>query len=60
MSRYSPKAKQIIKKTLKKFTNKQLKHGRTGKKVTNIKQAIAISISEARKRKFKVPKKGGE
>ena len=34
-----------------------LKSGRTGKKVTNPKQAIAIGLSEARKEGDKVPGK---
>ena len=34
-----------------------LKSGRSGKKVTNPKQAIAIGLSEARKEGAKVPKK---
>jgi hypothetical protein len=34
-----------------------LKSGRSGKKVTNPKQAIAIGLSEARKEGDKVPKK---
>jgi len=35
----------------------KLKSGRSGKKVTNRKQAIAIGLSEARKEGAKVPKK---
>jgi hypothetical protein len=35
----------------------KLKSGRTGKKVTSRKQAIAIGLSEARKEGKKVPKK---
>ena len=35
----------------------KLKSGRSGKKVTNRKQAIAIGLSEARKAGGKVPKK---
>ena len=35
----------------------KLKSGRSGKKVTNPKQAIAIGLSEARKEGGKVPKK---
>ena len=35
----------------------QLKSGRSGKKVTSRKQAIAIGLSEARKAGAKVPKK---
>ena len=34
-----------------------LRSGRSGKKVTSRKQAIAIGLSEARKRGAKVPKK---
>jgi hypothetical protein len=34
-----------------------LKSGRSGKKVTSRKQAIAIGLSEARRRGAKVPKK---
>jgi len=36
-----------------------LKSGRSGKKVTSRKQAIAIGLSEARKAGAKVPKKKG-
>jgi hypothetical protein len=35
----------------------KLKSGRSGKKVTNPKQAIAIGLSEARKEGKKVPSK---
>jgi len=35
----------------------QLKSGRSGKKVTNPKQAVAIGLSEAREEGAKVPKK---
>jgi hypothetical protein len=35
----------------------KLKSGRSGKKVTNPKQAIAIGLSEARKQGKKVPTK---
>jgi hypothetical protein len=34
-----------------------LKSGRSGKKVTNPKQAIAIGLSEARKAGARIPKK---
>ena len=37
-----------------------LRSGRSGKKVTSRKQAIAIGLSEARKRGAKVPKKGAK
>ena len=35
----------------------KLKSGRSGKKVTNRKQAIAIGLSEARKSGAKIPKR---
>jgi len=37
----------------------KLKSGRSGKKVTNPKQAVAIGLSEARKEGAKVPGKSG-
>ena len=37
-----------------------LKSGRSGKKVTSKKQAIAIGLSEARKEGGKVPRKGSK
>jgi hypothetical protein len=37
-----------------------LKSGRSGKKVTSRKQAIAIGLSEARAKGKKVPKKGSK
>ncbi len=38
----------------------KLKSGRSGKKVSNPKQAIAIGLSEAREEGAKVPKKSGD
>jgi hypothetical protein len=35
----------------------RLKSGKSGKKVTNPKQAIAIGLSEARRKGVKVPRK---
>ncbi len=39
------------------MTQDTLRSGRSGKKVTSRKQAIAIGLSEARKRGAKVPRK---
>jgi hypothetical protein len=39
------------------FKRGKLKSGRSGKKVTNPKQAVAIGLSEARRSGAKVPKK---
>jgi hypothetical protein len=42
---------------MKAMKKGKLKSGRSGKKVTNPKQAIAIGLSEARKSGAKVPAK---
>jgi len=42
---------------MKEKKHGKLKSGRSGKKVTSRKQAIAIGLSEARKEGAKVPKK---
>lgn len=57
MARYSKKAGEQVKKAVHKQKRGQLKSGRSGKKVTSRKQAIAIGLSEARKKGAKVPKK---
>jgi hypothetical protein len=44
---------------MKAMKQGKLKSGRSGKKVTNPKQAIAIGLSEARKSGAKVPSKKG-
>jgi hypothetical protein len=48
-----------VKKAMHERKEGTLKSGRSGKKVTSRKQAIAIGLSEARKRGAKIPKKGG-
>jgi hypothetical protein len=55
--KYSPKAQHKVKKAMREFKEGKLKTGRSGKKVTNPKQAIAIGLSEARKQGAKVPAK---
>lgn len=57
MARYSKKSKDEVKKAVHKQKRGQLKSGRSGKKVTSRKQAVAIGLSEARKKGAKVPKK---
>jgi hypothetical protein len=57
MARYGKKAQDSVKKAMKKKKKGTLKSGRSGKKVTSRKQAIAIGLSEARKEGGKVPKK---
>jgi len=57
MAKYGPKAQEKVEKTVKEMEQGKLKNGKSGKKVTSRKQAIAIGLSEARKQGAKVPKK---
>jgi hypothetical protein len=57
MAKYSKGAGDKVEKAMHEMHHGQLKSGRSGKKVTSRKQAIAIGLSEARERGEKVPKK---
>jgi hypothetical protein len=57
MAKYGKKAQQKVKKAMHERKEGTLKSGKSGKKVTSKKQAIAIGLSEARKAGGKVPKK---
>lgn len=57
MAKYSKKASDSVKRAVKKKKAGTLKSGKSGKKVISQKQAIAIGLSEARKKGAKVPKK---
>jgi len=57
MAKYSKGAQKKVKKVMHEKKKGTLKSGRSGKKVTSRKQAIAIGLSEARKAGAKVPKK---
>ncbi|HZX57598.1 MAG TPA: DUF6496 domain-containing protein [Mucilaginibacter sp.] len=57
MAKYSEKAGEKVEKTMHEMKEGKLKSGRSGKKVTSRKQAVAIGLSEARKEGAKVPKK---
>ena len=57
MAKYSKKASEKVGKAIKEEEAGILKSGRSGKKVTSRKQAIAIGLSEARKEGDKVPPK---
>ena len=59
MAKYSKKAGEKVEKVMREKERGTLKSGRSGKKVTSRKQAIAIGLSEARKAGAKVPKKKG-
>ncbi len=47
--KYSPSSGKDVEREMKAMKQGKLKSGRSGKKVTNPKQAIAIGLSEARK-----------
>ena len=57
MAKYGKKAGEEVKKAVRKQKKGTLKSGKSGKKVKSRKQAIAIGLSEARKKGAKVPKK---
>jgi hypothetical protein len=50
-------ASRMVKRAMHERKRGKLKSGRSGKRVTSKKQAIAIGLSEARKAGAKVPKK---
>ena len=54
-SKYGKKASEKIKKVMRERKAGTLRSGRSGKKVTSRKQAIAIGLSEARRAGGKVP-----
>ncbi len=53
--KYGPSAGKQVKTELHEMHQGTLKSGRSGKAVTNPKQAIAIGLSEARRKGAKVP-----
>lgn len=55
--KYSPKAQESVHKAMHEMKEGKLQSGRSGKKVTNPKQAVAIGLSEAREKGAKVPRK---
>jgi len=57
MAKYSKKAGEKVERVMKEMKQGKLRSGRSGKKVTDPKQAIAIGLSEAREAGAKVPKK---
>ena len=57
MAKYGKKSQEEVKKAMRERKKGTLKSGKSGKKVTSKKQAIAIGLSKARKKGAKVPKK---
>jgi hypothetical protein len=55
--KYSKLASKKVEKVLRERKRGTLRSGRSGRKVTSRKQAIAIGLSEARRSGAKVPKR---
>ena len=55
--RYGQKAAEKVERAMHEMKQGKLRSGRSGRKVKSRKQAIAIGLSEARKRGARVPKK---
>lgn len=55
--KYGRKAQSKVKRAMHERKHGTLRSGRSGKKVTSRKQAIAIGLSEARREGAKVPRK---
>ena len=58
--RYSKLASAKVERAMKERNAGKLRSGRSGRKVTSRKQAIAIGLSEARAAGAKVPKKASK
>lgn len=56
MAKYGKKSQESVKEAMHKYKEGHLESGKSGKEVTNRKQAVAIGLSEARKEGAKVPK----
>lgn len=57
MAKYGRKASEKVERAMRERKRGTLKSGRSGRKVTSRKQAIAIGLSEAREAGAKVPRK---
>jgi hypothetical protein len=57
MAKYGRKASEKVERAMHERKHGTLRSGRSGKKVTSRKQAIAIGLSEARDAGAKVPRK---
>ena len=58
--RYGKKAGKKVERSMHEMKSGKLRSGRSGKKVTSRKQAIAIGLSEARRAGARVPKKSAK
>ena len=58
-SKYGKKSKQKVARAMHERKRGTLRSGRSGRKVTSRKQAIAIGLSEARRAGGRVPRRPG-
>ena len=56
MNKYGPKAQKEVEKAMHEYKHGDLRMGKSNKKVTSQKQAVAIGLSQARKKGAKAPK----
>jgi hypothetical protein len=59
MAKYGKKAQKKVERAMRERKRGTLRSGRSRKRVTSRKQAIAIGLSEARREGGKVPRKRG-
>jgi uncharacterized protein DUF6496 len=59
MAKYGKKAGEKVERAMRERKRGTLKSGRSGRRVTSRKQAIAIGLSEARRSGANVPKRKG-
>jgi hypothetical protein len=57
-TKYARSASTDVKKAMHEYKRGKLKSGRSGKRVQSRSQAVAIGLSEARRKGKKVPRKG--
>jgi hypothetical protein len=57
MAKYGKQAARKVKQAMRERKRGTLRSGRSGKRVTSRKQAIAIGLSQARRAGAKVPRK---
>ncbi|MGH2425689.1 MAG: DUF6496 domain-containing protein, partial [bacterium] len=57
MARYGESAQKHVESAMRRRKRGTLRSGRSGKRVKSRKQAIAIGLSEARKKGAKVPRR---
>jgi hypothetical protein len=55
MAKYGKSAQRTVKRAMHKLKEGSLKSGKSGKRVKSRKQAVAIGLSEARRKGAKVP-----